>query len=152
VGKRGKGKPDRAGEAEQFSTDEEPIEDADLEKAIERFIDAFVIKTKQERAGLLLRARSERRDETLQRLPSWVAPGLQTELEGNADSPQHVQRRFGALRGVLIDYRGARRMTIAGALWMSKVKIGFATLFISDAGSVALLVPETGRSILCVRS
>jgi len=59
------------------------------------------------------------------------------------------KRRFGDLRGVVIDTAGARHMTIAGAV--SVTTGGFGAVFIADAGELALLVHEIGPPTLCLR-
>jgi len=144
-------KPDRFGEGGAFSKDEEAVDDAALREALRRFVGAFVIKSKQDRVQTFLQGRREQRLEVLQHLPSWVIPELQTELDGNQGFPQHLQERFGSLRGVLIDDQAARRMTIAGAMWATTMRGSAGALFVSDSGAVALLVPEDGPPTLCLR-
>jgi hypothetical protein len=151
VGKHPRGKPERLGEG-GGSAVEEPIDDEVLEAAIRCFVDGFVIESKRERAQRLLRGRPARWTDTMEHLPTWVEPALQTELVGNASLPKQLQERFGSLRGVLIDSRGARRTTIAGAMWTTTTSNGSGALFVSDSGELALLVPETGPPSLCHRT
>jgi hypothetical protein len=117
----------------------EPIDTATLEATIRRFVDAFVIESRRERAYLFLTSKPKQRIDTLQKLPDWVERSLQTELRRDQIPT--------GLRGVLIDDDGARHTTIDAAMSSES-----GALFIADIGELALLVPEIGPLTLCRRA
>jgi hypothetical protein len=114
-----------------------------------RFVETFVVKHKRERvqAGLLHR-NQERRIEAIQSVYKWIDSTLQSELEGNTGFPQHLHERFGDLRGVMIDDRTARHITVAGAAAVSSGQFG--SIFVADTVAMALLFPEIGGPTLCL--
>ena len=131
---------------------EETIDEAAFEAAIQRFVAGFVIKTKRERALLMLRREHGfGRIQTLQKLPEWVDPALQTELgrtKANAALVRSIYARFGSRPGVLIDERGVHRVTMATGTDVGS----WGALFISDDGEIAVLSREIGPPVLCARS
>jgi hypothetical protein len=117
-----------------------------LDAALRLFVSAFVVadKRKQVHDRLLT---AERRCETLETLPRWI--GVRTApLAGPDRSPAGVRARFGELVGIRLAESGATRTTIAHALELGR---GIASLFIGDAGGVALITLADGPAILCSR-
>jgi hypothetical protein len=147
VGKRRHGEPDRF-QWGGFAIDERPASDEAALAAAKRFVETFVVTHKRERtqAGLL-DEKPPRRSETIQRVHKWIEPALQAELAGNTGFPQQLQKRFGDLRGVMIDDRGARHVTVAGAAVLSA---GQLSIFMADSAPIALLFPEMGAPTLCL--
>jgi hypothetical protein len=115
-------------------------------RAVRGFVATFVVPNKRERAQLFLLGRPERRIATLQELPQWVEPTAQTDLNGNTGFPAALEKRFGNLRGLLLDDEGTSNCTIAEAV---ETADEFGALFISDSGEIALLIPEVGPPTLC---
>ena len=149
VGKRRHGEPDKF-QRSGFAIDERPASDDAALVAVKRFLEIFVTKEKRERvqAGLLHRSQ-ERRIETIQSAYKWIDPSLQSELDGNTGFPQHLYERFGDLRGVMIDDRGARHVTVTGAAVLSSGQFG--SIFVADSSAIALLFPEVGPPTLCLK-
>lgn len=149
MGKRRHGEPDRFQQG-GFAIDERPASDDAALAAVKRFVEAFVTKEKRERvqAGLLHRSQ-QRRIETIQSAYKWIDPSLQSELDGNTGFPQHLHERFGDLRGVMLDDRGARNITVAGAAVLSSGQFG--SIFVADSSAMALLFPEVGPPTLCLK-
>jgi hypothetical protein len=146
VGKRRHGVPDKFQQS-GFAIDERPASDDAALVAVKRFVETFVTRAKRERvqAGLLHRSQ-QRRIETIQSAYKWIDPSLQSELEGNTGFPQHLHERFGDLRGVMIDDREARHVTVAGAAVLSSGQFG--SIFVADSSAMALLFPEIGPPTL----
>jgi hypothetical protein len=149
VGKRKRGEPDTF-QWGGFAIDERPASDETALAAVTRFVETFVAKHKRERiqAGLL-HSKQQRRIESIQQVYKWIDPALQSELEGNTGFPQHLQERFGDLRGVMIDDRAARHVTVAGAAVLSSGQFG--SIFMADSAAIALLFPEIGPPTLCLK-
>ena len=149
VGKRRHGEPDKF-QRSGFAIDDRPASDDAALVAVKRFVETFVMKEKRERvqAGLLHRSQ-QRRLETIQTAYKWIDPSLQTELEGNTGFPQHLHERFGDLRGVMLDDRGARKVTVAGASVLASGQFG--SIFMADSSAIALLFPEVGPPTLCLK-
>lgn len=79
----------------------------------------------------------------------WIDPSLlQSELDGNTGFPQHLHERFGDLRGVMLEDRGARHITVAGAAVLSSGQFG--SIFVAHSSAMALLFPEVGPPTLCL--
>ena len=149
MGKRRHGKPDRFGQGGGFSQESRDVDASAVETAVMRFVATFVLKSNRKRAQRLLLGRPERLIETLQELPEWVEPSSRSDLDGNTGFPQHVQKRFGDLRGVLMNEHHACSVTIAGAVSLSSG--GFGALFVADSAAIALLIPEFGAPTLCMK-
>lgn len=148
MGKRRHGAPDRF-QSSGFAIDERPASDDAALVAAQRFVEAFVTKAKRERVQTGLLHRSQRRRiEAIQSAYKWIDPSLRSELEGNTGFPQHLRERFSDLRGVMIDGRGARHVTVAGAAALSAGQFG--AIFVADASAMALLFPEIGHPTLCL--
>jgi hypothetical protein len=77
---------------EQREPSDEPIDAAELEAVIRRFVDRFVIKSRRARAYLFLTSRPKQRIETLQKPPEWLDRALQAEI-GRRQQPRE---RFAA--------------------------------------------------------
>jgi hypothetical protein len=148
VGKRRHGEPDRF-QHSGLAIDERPASDDAALDAVKRFVEAFITTSKRERvqAGLLHRTQ-QRRIETIQSAHEWLDSSLQSELEGNAGFHQLLHERFGDLRGVMIDDRGERHITVAGAAVLSSGRFG--AIFIADSSPIALLFAEDGAPTLCL--
>lgn len=148
MGKRRHGEPDRF-QPGGFAIDERPVSDDAALVAVKRFVETFVTKEKRERvqAGLLHRTQ-QRRIETIRSAYKWIDPSLQSELDGNTGFPQHLHERFGDLRRVMLDDRGARHITVAGAAVLSSGQFG--SIFVADSSAMALLFPEVGPPTLCL--
>ena len=149
MGRRRHGEPDRFGQGAGVSPESRDVDVSVVEAAVKRFVATFVLKSKRERAQRFLLGHPERRIETLEQLPDWVEPSSRSDLDGNAGFPQHVQTRFGDLRGVLVNDHDACSVTIAGAVSLSTGKLG--ALFVADNADIALLVPEIGPPTLCMK-
>jgi hypothetical protein len=149
MGRRKHGEPDPF-RTDGFPIDERPASDDEATAAVNRFVTPFVLEPKRERirAGLL-HPKQQRRIESIHHAYKWIAPAVQTELEGNTGFPQHLHARFGDLRGVMIDERAARHVTAAGAAVLASGQFG--AIFVADGASLALLFPETGCPTLCMR-
>jgi hypothetical protein len=149
VGKRRHGEPDPF-QSSGFAIDERPASDGAALVAVKRFVETFITKAKRDRVqtGLLHRTQ-RRRIEAIQSASKWIDPSLQSELEGNAGFPQHLRQRFGDLRGVMFDDRGARHVTVAGAAVLSTGQVG--AIFVADSSAMALLFPEVGPPMLCLQ-
>ncbi len=117
-----------------------------LDAALRLFVATFVVadKRKQVHDRLLT---AERRRETLETLPRWIAV-RSAPLVGADQSPAGLRARFDELLGVHLDESRASRTTIAGALDLGR---GKASLFIGDAGGVALITVADSSAILCSR-
>ncbi len=124
----------------------QPVERSGLDSALQLFVTRFVIDDKRTQVHKRLFT-AERRVETLGTLPRWIA-GTTAPLAGADQSPAGLRRRFGDLMGVHLDDDGARRLSIANALELGR---GRASLFIGDAGWVALITIEGGVPLLCSR-
>jgi hypothetical protein len=131
---------------EPRSPTSQPVDRHGLDAALRLFVAGFVIEDKRTQMHKRLLA-AERRLETLVALPRWLA-GTPTELEGSDRSPAGIRARLGELVGVHLDAAGARRTTIAHALDLGRAK---PSLFIGDAGSVAMITVEAGPPLLCAR-
>lgn len=97
----------------------------------------------------MLHRSQQRRIEAIQSAYKWIDPSLQSELESNTGFPQHLRERFGDLRGVMLDDRGARHVTVAGAAVLSCGQFG--SIFVADSSAMALLFPEIGPPTLCLK-
>jgi hypothetical protein len=148
VGKPRHGKPDRFGEGGGFSIKTEPVDDVELAAAVDGFVEAYVFETKRARVRKDILGRGEKRASALENLPGAIPAAFQTPIIGKAGFPQHVQERFGDLRGVLVTDRDACKATIAGSVFAA-MSNGFACVFI--AGPLALLLPEVGDSTVVQR-
>jgi hypothetical protein len=149
VGKRRNGAPDKF-QSSGFAIDERPATDDAALVAVKRFVEIFVTKAKRDRVQTgLLHPGQRRRIEAIQSAYKWIDPSLQSELEGNTGFPQHLRERFGDLRGVMIDDRGARHVTVAGAAVLSTGQFG--SIFVADSSAMALLFPELGPPTLCLK-
>lgn len=147
MGKPRHGKPDRFGEGGGFSTAIEPVEDVELVAAIDRFVQAYVIEEKRPRVhGKLI---GPKRGDTLRGLHAVIDAKYSTDLEGNAGFPQHVQERFGDMRGILVAEFAAFKMTIAGAVYKAHLDLNESCLFVSSA--LAMFIPEVGDPTLLRR-
>jgi hypothetical protein len=100
--------------------------------ALKLFVEKFVVADKRKQMLDRL-ATKERRAETLEALPRWLQ-GLKAPLTGADQSPAGIEKRFGALQGVLLQVDGAERVTIRGAV---EARRG---LWIADHGRMALLM------------
>ncbi len=125
-----------------------PVQGVDhhaLRAALTLFVSRFVIPAKRDQmlARLLT---AERRRETLEALPRWLA-GRQAPLEGVDQSPTGLGARFGELTGILLDPARARRTTIGGTLALAR---GEVALFIGDAGRIALVYVGDAPPLLCM--
>lgn len=149
MGKRRHGDPDKF-QSSGFAIDERPASDDAALVAVQRFVETFVTKAKRDRVqtGLLHRSQ-QRRIEAIQSAYKWIDASLQSELEGNTGFPQHLRERFGDLRGVMLDDRGARHVTVAGAAVLSTGQFG--SIFVADSSPMALLFPEIGPPTLCLK-
>ena len=121
-----------------------PVDAHGLAAALRLFVTGFVVEDKREQVHRRLLT-AARRGETLGTLPRWIA-GRIAPLEGKDRSPAGLQARFGALTGVHLLAAGAARTTIAGALEHGRA---CASLFIADAGRLALLTVAGGPPLLC---
>jgi hypothetical protein len=124
----------------------QPVERHGLDAALQLFVTRFVIDDKRTQIHKRLFT-AERRVETLGTLPRWIA-GTTAKLEGADQSPAGLRRRFGDLMGVHLDDAGARRLSIANALELGR---GRPSLFVGDAGWVALITIAGGAPLLCSR-
>jgi phage-related minor tail protein len=124
----------------------QPVDRHGLAAALRLFVTGFVVADKREQMHKRLLA-AERRGETLAALPRWIE-GTHVTLEGADRSPAGLQARFGELLGVHLDTDGARRTTIAGALALGRAR---SSLFVGDAGRIAMITVEAGAPILCSR-
>ncbi len=122
------------------------VERSGLDSALRLFVGRFVVDDKRGQVHKRLLT-AERRAETLQTLPRWLA-GTVAALEGRDLSPAGLQRRFGEIIGVHLDDRGARRTTIVGALELGR---GRPSLFVGDTGWIALVTVAHGPPLLCSR-
>jgi hypothetical protein len=149
VGKRRHGEPDPF-QSSGFAIDERPASDGAALVAATRFVETFITKVKRDRvqAGLLHRTQ-RRRIEAIQSASQWIDPSVQSELEGNAGFPQHLRERFGDLRGVMLDDRRARHVTVAGAAVLSMGQFG--SIFVADSSAMAILFSEVGPPTLCLK-
>lgn len=129
--------------------DERPATDDAERVAVSRFVETFITKVRRERVQTgLLHGDQQRRIETIQSAYKWIDPALLSELDGNSGFPQQLHQRFGDLRGVLVDDRGARHVTVAGAAALSTGQFG--AIFIADDSALAILFPEIGAPTLCL--
>jgi len=146
VGKPRHGKPDTFGQGAVYSTASEPVDAIELAAAVDRFVQAYVLSVKRERVhGKLI---GRKRGETLRDLLAYVDPRYQTDLEGSSGFPQHLEQRFGDLRGILISESSAFKMTIVAATYKAS-ELSDSCLFI--APHLALFLPEVGESTLIRR-
>jgi hypothetical protein len=147
VGKPRHGKPDPFGHGSVYSTASEPVDDVELAAAVDRFVQAYVIKSKRERVhGKLI---GPKRGDTLRGLLAFVDPNYRTELERSAGFPQHLQERFGDLCGILISEFSAFKLTIVAAAYKVAFELDESSLFI--APHLALFIPEVGHPTLIRR-
>jgi len=124
----------------------QPVDRPALDAALRLFVERFVVEDKRGQVHKRLFT-AERRVETLGTLPRWIA-GTTAPLTGADQSPAGLRRRFGDLMGVQLDDTGARRTTVANALELGR---GRASLFVGDAGWVALITVAGGAPVLCSR-
>jgi hypothetical protein len=124
----------------------QPVERQGLDSALRLFVAQFVVDDKRGQIHKRLLT-AERRDETLATLPRWLI-GTIAALAGADQSPAGLRQRFGELTGVHVDAAGARRLTIAAALELSR---GRASLFVDDRGWIALVTVAAGAPLLCSR-
>jgi hypothetical protein len=117
-----------------------------LAAALKLFVTTFVVTDKRTQIQTRLLA-TERRVETLETLPRWIAVRT-APLAGADQSPAGLRARFGDLLGVRLDAAGATRTTIANALDLGR---GTASLFVADTGAIALITTPSGAPILCSR-
>ena len=115
-----------------------------LNAALRLFVAAFVVDDKRTQVHKRLLT-AVRRLETLTTLPRWLA-GRTSTLDGADRSPAGLQARFGDLSGVHLDDSGARRVTIARALQVSRSR---ASLFIGDSGRIAMVTAADAPPTLC---
>jgi hypothetical protein len=149
VGKRRHGDPDTF-QSTGFAIDERPASDDAALVAVTRFVNAFVTKARRDRIQTSLLHRNQRRRiEAIHGAYKWIDPTLQSELEGYTGFPQHLRERFGDLRGVMIDDRTARHVTVAGAAVLSSGRLG--SIFVADSSAMAVLFPEIGPPTLCLK-
>lgn len=146
MGKPRHGKPDPFGHGAVYSTASEPVDAAELAAAVDRFVQAYVLAAKRERVhGKLI---GPKRGDMLQGLLAYVDPRYQTDLEGSSGFPQHLQERFGDVRGILISEFSAFKMTIVAAAYKAS-ELSESCLFV--APHLALFMPEAGESTLIRR-
>jgi hypothetical protein len=113
VGRRKHGKPDPF-RWNNFAVDERPATAEATASAIRRFVETFVFAVRRDRmVAMLLHKERRRREEGIQAVSKWIDPKLQFELEGRSGSPQHLQERFGELRGIIVTRPVARRQRAA---------------------------------------
>jgi hypothetical protein len=120
------------------------VERRGLDSALLLFVDRFVVEDKRRQIHKRLLT-AERRGETLESLPRWLA-GTTAPLEGRDRSPAGLRARLGEIVGVHLDEAGARRTTIAGALELGRDR---ASLFVGDNGRIALITVVGGAPVLC---
>ncbi len=123
-----------------------PVDRHGLDAALRLFVTTFVVADKRTQIHNRLLA-AERRAETLETLPRWIA--VRTTPLAEADqSPAGLRARFGELLGVRLDTAGATRTTIAHALELGR---GTPSVFVADSGSISLITASSGAPILCSR-
>jgi hypothetical protein len=105
-----------------------------IEPALKLFVDKFVVADKRKQMLDRLSTK-ERREETLEGLPRWLQ-GLRAPLAGGDKSPAGIEKRFGALQGVLLQVNAVQRMTIREAVGAKQ------GLWIADNGRMALLMTD----------
>lgn len=123
---------------------DQPVDTHGLNAALRLFVASFVVDDKRTQLHKRLLT-AERRAETLATLPRWLA-GRTAPLTGADLSPAGLRARFGDLSGVHLDDRGARRVTIARALQLSRSS---ASLFIGDSGRIAMVTAAGEPPTLC---
>lgn len=102
--------------------------------ALRLFVEKFVVEDKRKQMLDRLSTK-ERREETLEALPRWLQ-GVRAPLAGPDKSPAGIEKRFGALQGVLLQVDGAQRVTIREAV------VAKQGLWIADHGRMALLMTD----------
>jgi len=123
-----------------------PVAPTALDAALRLFVSIFVVPDKRAQIHKRLLT-SERRLETLETLPRWLAVGA-APLAGADRSPAGLRARLGELTGIRLAEAGAGRTTIAHALELGR---GDASLFIADSGSAALITAAGEPPLLCSR-
>ncbi len=123
-----------------------PVDRRALEAALRLFATSFVVEDKRTQIQTRMLA-ADRRLDTLATLPRWIAVRM-TPLAGAERSPAGLRARFGDLLGIRLDEARAIRTTIAHALDLGRTTPG---LFIGDAGTLAMIMVDTGAPILCSR-
>ena len=122
--------------------------DAAARAAVQRFVTIFVDASRRERvAAMLVHKQREKRIAMIQTVYKWIDPAWRTELERDTGFPVQLEKRFGALLGIVIDEIGARHVTIAEAAAVAAGRFG--AIFIADARPIAVLFPEVGPPTLC---
>lgn len=114
--------------------------------AVDKFVHRFVVENKRARARKFLLGNSEQRIEAIQRLADW----LDTAVVIAAPRARELKAKFGPLSGRLFDHASVSRITMDDA--QAFANGGFGAVFISDDGTTALLIPEVGEAVLCVRA
>ena len=146
VGKPRHGKPDPFGHGAAYSTASEPVDDVELAASVDRFVQAYVLAAKRERVrGKMI---GPKRGETLRGLLAYVDPRFKTDLEGSSGFPQHLQERFGNLRGILISEFSTCKLTIVAAAFKA-AELSESCLFI--APDLGLFLHEVGTPTLIRR-
>jgi hypothetical protein len=150
VRRRKHGEPDHF-QWSGFAINEQPASNAVARAAVKRFVALFVVENRRERAPMVLLHRDwRRRLRAIWNLSRWIDGAYSRELDGSSGSPQHLRERFGDMRGILLDERCARHVTVAGAAILAAVS-GFGALFIADTKPIAIIFEEVGHPTVCSR-
>jgi len=124
-------------------SDDRPVDAKGLDAALTLFVRAFVTEDKRKQMHDRLLTK-ERRGETLDALPRWLA-GRRELLAGKDKSPAGLAARMGALVGVFLDEKSAKRVAIARTLELAR---GTPALWIGDNGRIALVLQAEDAPLL----
>jgi hypothetical protein len=119
----------------------------DVRQALSLFIKSFVVKSKQERAGVFL-LNSKKRELGIREVWQWLDSSKTEALEGSAGFPQHLATRLGPLRGVYVDAEQCALVTAPEAAVLGQD----CAIFVTRDGSIALVFAEIGPPTLCENS
>jgi hypothetical protein len=131
----------------------DPPDDVDpvaLAVAVDHLVEAFVHEDKRDRVRKMLLGRSKkgggwpRRDEAFEALLSWIPAEYQSELD--RDRLAALIARSGAQAGIQILDRSTYRATVAEPRTND-----FASVFVPDDGSFAIVYAEVGPPTLCTK-
>ena len=122
-----------------------PIDESAVRATLAEFIRLFIRKDKRSRAEIFLLDPTKRR-EGLRHAWSWLDASKTDQLSGSAGFPQHLEERFGGMKGVFIGQVEAVVVSAPEAAGLGQDASVFVFL---DSGQ-ALIFHEIGPPDLCV--